>query len=119
MKYMIMMFGCVGASMATRSPEWISGMHKFMMDLDTELKEAGEVVGGGALIDPSSAKTVRFQNGVPVPTDGPYAEVKESLAGYWIVDVSEDRALEIASRVVTCVEHPIEVRQLMDEGREM
>ena len=115
MKYMIMMFGGLGATMETRTPEWIKNMHEFMQNLDGELKEAGEVVAGHGLVDPSQAKTVRFQNGVPVPTDGPFAEVKESLAGYWIVDVSEDRAIEIASQVVAVIEYPMEVRRIMDE----
>ncbi len=119
MKYMIMMFGGLGATMETRTPEWIKGMQEFMLKMDTELKEAGEVVASEGLVDPSQAKTVRFQNGVPVPTDGPFAEVKESLAGYWIVDVSEERAIEIASRVVAFIEYPMEVRQVMDRPPEM
>src|SRR6266852_74064 len=113
MKYMIMMFGGLGATLETRTPEWITSMHEFM------LKLAGEVVASQGLVDPSQAKTVRFQNGVPVPTDGPFAEVKESLAGYWIVDVSEDRAIEIASRVVAFIEYPMEVRRIMDEPPEL
>ncbi len=113
MKYMIMMFGGLGATMQNRSPEWITGMQELMMKLDTELKESGEVVASHGLIDPSQAKTVRFTNGVPVPTDGPFAEVKESLAGYWIVDVEEERAIEIASQVVTYTEFPMEVRRIM------
>jgi hypothetical protein len=116
MKYVIMLFGGLGASLDTRSPEWITSMHEFMMKLDGELREAGELVAGIGLVDPSQAKTVRFQGGVPVPTDGPFAEVKESLAGYWIVEVSEDRAIEIASRVVAFTEHPMEVRQIMNES---
>ena len=115
MKYMIMMFGGLGATLETRTPEWITSMGEFMLKLDGELKEAGEVVASHGLVDPSQAKTGRFQNGVPVPTDGPFAEVKESLAGYWIVDVSEDRAIEIASQVVAFIEYPMEVRQIMDE----
>ena len=83
MKYMIMMFGGFGATLETRTPEWITSMHEFMLKLDSELKEGGEVVASHGLVDPSQAKTVRFQGGVPVPTDGPFAEVKESLAGYW------------------------------------
>ena len=113
MKYMIMMFGGLGASLASRTPEWITNMQAFMQQLDTELKESGEVVASHGLVDPSQAKTVLFQNGVPVPTDGPFAEVKESLAGYWVVDVSEERAIEIASRVVAINEHPMEVRRIM------
>jgi hypothetical protein len=119
MKYMIMMFGGLGAAIETRTPEWITSMHEFMQELDGELKEAGELVAGHGLVDPSQAKTVRFQNGVPVPTDGPFAEVKESLAGYWIVDVSEERAIEIASRVVGFIEYPMEVRRIMHESPEL
>jgi hypothetical protein len=112
MKYMIMMFGGLGATMENRTPEWITSMHEFMLKLDGELKEAGELVAGHGLVDPSQAKTVRFQNGAPVPTDGPFAEIKESLAGYWLVDVSEERAIEIASQVVAFTEYPMEVRQI-------
>ena len=90
-----------------------------MLKLDSELKEGGEVVASHGLVDPSQAKTVRFQGGVPVPTDGPFAEVKESLAGYWIVDVSEERVIGIASQVVAFIEHPIEIRQIMDRPPEM
>ncbi|OLB65261.1 MAG: hypothetical protein AUI10_07550 [Actinobacteria bacterium 13_2_20CM_2_72_6] len=113
MKYMIMMFGGLGASIQDRSPEWIAGMHELMMKLDTELKEAGEVVASHGLVDPSQARTVRFTGGVPVPTDGPFAEVKESLAGYWVVEATEERAIEIASQVVAYTEYPMEVRQIM------
>ena len=115
MKYMIMMFGGLGATLENRSPDWITGMHELMVKLDGELKEAGELVASQKLIDPSRATTVRFHNGAPVPTDGPFAEIKESLAGYWIVDVSEDRALEIVSQVVAYTEYPMEIRQIMDE----
>ena len=53
--------------------------------------------------------------GAPVPTDGPFAEAKESLAGYYLVDVeSEARALEIASKIVGHVQEPIEVRRIAD-----
>ena len=119
MKYMIMMFGCVGASMQTRTPEWITGLHQLVQKLDAELREAGELVAGQPLVDPSRAKTVWFRNGAPVPTDGPYAEIKESLAGYWIVEASEARAVEIASRVVAYTEQPMEVRQVMDEPAQL
>lgn len=115
MKYMIMMFAGVGAAMGSRSEEWIKGFHELMMKLDTELKEAGEVVASHRLADPGQARTVRFQGGAPVPTDGPFAEVKESLAGYWILEVSEERALEITSRAVAYTEFPMEVRRIMDE----
>ncbi|WP_045875115.1 YciI family protein [Pseudofrankia sp. DC12] len=89
MKYMIMMFGCASEVVQSRSKEWIAGMQKMLMDLDAELRESGEWVAGDALTDASQARTVRFADGAPVPTDGPFAEIKESLAGYWIVEASE------------------------------
>jgi hypothetical protein len=115
MKYMIMMFGGLGVSLENRTPEWITEMQQLMMSIDGELRESGELVASQALIDPGHAKTVRFGNGVAVPTDGPFAEVKESLAGYWIVEATEERALEITSRVVSFTEYPMEVRRIRDE----
>ncbi|HEY0536297.1 MAG TPA: YciI family protein [Actinoplanes sp.] len=116
MKYMIMMFGGLGASLIDRSPEWITNMQTTMMRMDRELRETGEVVDSRHLMDPGQATTVRFQNGAPAPTDGPFAEIKESLAGYWIVEGSHERAVEIASQVVAVTEYPMEIRRMMDQS---
>jgi hypothetical protein len=116
MKYMIMMFGGLGATLAERSPEWITAMQTALMDMDRELRESGEVVESRHLMDASQAATVRFHNGVPTTTDGPFAEIKESLAGYWIVESTRERAIEITSRVVGITEYPMEVRRVMDES---
>jgi hypothetical protein len=123
MKYMIMMFGDQ-SGMATQTPEWIKEMFQFMHTLDRDLMESGELAASEGLADPSQAKTVRFKDGIPVVTDGPFAESKESLAGYWIVDVDgEARALEIASRVVAFIgpagAPPIEVRRIGDAPPDM
>ena len=115
MKYMIMMFGGIGEAVASRPAEWIAGMHELIMKLDTELRESGELVDSQKLMDPSRARTVRLVDGAPVPTDGPFAEVKESLAGYWIIEASEERALEVTARVVGYTGYPMEVRRIMDE----
>src|SRR5215207_6059654 len=110
MKYMIMMFGGIGETLRDRSPEWINDMQKLLMGLDAELRESGELVDSRKLMDPSASKTVRYLASKAVPTDGPFAEVKESLAGYWIVEATEERALEIAATVVDYIEFPMEVR---------
>jgi hypothetical protein len=115
MKYMIMMFGGVGTNLQDRSPEWIGGMNTLLMSLDAELRQSGEHVDGQKLVDPTAAKTVRIVDSKAMPTDGPFAEVKESLAGYWIVEATEERALEIAAKVVQYIEFPMEVRQIMDQ----
>ena len=115
MKYLIMMFGDQGTMMETRSTEWIKSMIVFMDEVNQELADRGERVDAVGLADPTQAKTVRFIEGAPVATDGPFAEAKESLAGYWVVDVvDEARVLEIASKIVAFIEGPVEVRQLMD-----
>jgi hypothetical protein len=116
MKYMIMMFGGLGATLADRDPEWITRMQTTMMTMDRDLRESGEVIDSKHLMDPTQATTVRFTDGTPTPTDGPFAEIKESLAGYWIVETTHERAIEIASQVVSVTEYPMEVRRIMDEA---
>jgi hypothetical protein len=113
---MLMMFGDQ-SGMETQTAEWIKEMFQFMHTFNADLMKSGELVDAQGLSDASQAKIVSFKNGIPVATDGPYAESKESLAGYWIVDVdSEARAIELASRVVAFIgpagAPPIEVRQI-------
>lgn len=119
MKYMILMFGDTNTMFEVKTPEWIRDMIAFMGTIDEELRASGEYVDGQGLVDPSEAKTVRFQDGVAVPTDGPFAEAKESLAGYWIIEATEERALEIATRIVDHVHEPIEIRRVADAPPEV
>ena len=101
MKYMIMMFGTAGEMMETKSPEWIKEMIGFMRDLDGELRDSGEMVFSEGLQDGGTAKLVTLTDGVPVTTDGPFAEAKESIIGFWVLDVADEaRILEIAGRIV-------------------
>ena len=95
--------------------EWIKEMIGFMQQIDRELAESGELVFQQGLADAPRAKTIRVHKGVPIATDGPFAESRESLAGFWVVDVeSEARAIEIATKISGAAEAPIEVRQCMD-----
>jgi hypothetical protein len=86
-----------------------------------EFSESGELVGGAALADPSNGKTVRVRDGVPAVTDGPFAEAKEQLAGYYVLDCeSIERATEIAARDPAARLWAVEVRPIMDTaGTEM
>ncbi len=100
MKYMIAMFGSAEAMTQTQSPDWIREMIGFMINLDEELRQSGEMVYNEGLADPSTAKTVRLENGQPVATDGPFAEAQESLSGFWIVAVaSEERAVVLCGPI--------------------
>jgi hypothetical protein len=115
MKYMVMMFGDQASMVETKTNEWIVEMIAFMRQVTEDLSKAGELVAAEGLADASQAKTVRIRDGVPVATVGPFAESKESLAGYWIIDVeNEARALEFTSKIVAFTEGPTEVRQVMD-----
>jgi hypothetical protein len=86
-----------------------------------ELTASGELVGTEALADASQAKTVRVRDGVPAITDGPFAEAKEQLAGYLMVECeSLNRAVEIAARWPDARYFAMEVRPVMNtSGTEM
>jgi hypothetical protein len=105
----------------------------FMQSFTKKLAAAGELVGAEGLAAPTQARLVRAdKNGKPI-TDGVFAESKEFLAGYWIVDVeSEERALEIAAEASTAPGTPvttadgttidhlwIEVRQVLGSHKDL
>ncbi len=102
MKYILLMhYGIEGvAPISEWTPEDIAAHIAFQHQLGTELQVAGEFVDGQGLADPSQAVTVRWDGtSAPVVSDGPFAESKEFLAGYWTVDVdSHARAIEIAAK---------------------
>jgi hypothetical protein len=94
----------------------------FYEQLTKELIESGEFVTTEGLGDPSHSRTLRRRtDGSVVTTDGPFAEAKEALVSYAIIDVaSHDRALEIAARVVAATGDAAEVRPIMGpSGMEM
>lgn len=112
MKYMILTYGSQQdydgmAGEATGKPAWsaedFAAMGAFMEAFSKELEESGELVETRALAAPVHTRRLGSQDGVPVVTDGPYAETQEVLAGYWIVECeSFDRATEIAFRLGEC-----------------
>lgn len=103
MKYMLMMNGTRSdfASFGSMAPEDIRAHIQFMHDLNRDLKASGEFVDGQGLAPPDQTKLIRARPGqAPAVTDGPFAETKEFLAGYWILECrSLERAIEIAARV--------------------
>jgi hypothetical protein len=76
-----------------------------------ELSAGGKLLGGDELKPTSSATTIRVRNGKRTVTDGPFAETKEQLGGYFLVNVNDlDEALAIAARIPTARTGSIEVR---------
>ena len=84
--------------------------------LTRELTASGELVLSEALAEPERAKRVTSADGrLAATTDGPFAEAKEHLAGFYLVDCDdENRALEIAARVPDAVWGLVEVRPVLD-----
>ncbi len=79
--------------------------------LNEELKSTGAWVFGGALHEPDTATVVRMSEGEELITDGPFAESKEHLGGFYIIEAADlDAALAWASKTAACVKKPIEVR---------
>ena len=84
-----------------------------------EMRELGELIRVDGLTDPTTTKTIRSHDGLPVVSDGPFGEAKEHLAGVWAIDVeSLERAIEIAAPITDY--DVVEIRGLMDlSGYEM
>ncbi|HEV8560385.1 MAG TPA: YciI family protein [Actinophytocola sp.] len=107
---MIMMFGSqrdldMLTGKSTDRPAWsaedVAKLHEFMGTWSQALVESGELVDGHGLSAPVHARRIQVREGLPVMTDGPYAETQEVLVGYTIVDcASFDRATEIAAQLV-------------------
>jgi hypothetical protein len=123
MKYILMMKTMRADSVGL--PGWpkedIQAHIAFMMRLNKELRESGELVAAEGLSWPDQARLVRAgKDGTPI-TDGVFPEAKEFLAGYWIVDVeTAERAYAIAARASAApgaegapLNMPIEVRPVM------
>jgi len=121
-----------GGNVDTPMLEWdkadMEAHLKFLGDHLERLRESGELVDVQGLTWPKHGKVVRAASvSAPVLTDGPYAESKEVLAGYQIVDVeSEERAIEIAAELSSApgpggvpIEQPIEVRRIMESDGDL
>jgi hypothetical protein len=125
MKFMLMMHAPRGTGdyqLSAWKPEEFRAHIQFMRDLNAGLREAGELASAEGLAPPGQARIVRSRGeGAPEVTDGPFAEAKEFLVGYWIVDVeSAERAYAIAGKASTApgpggkpLGIAIEVRQVM------
>jgi hypothetical protein len=85
--------------------------------LEEEMKSAGAWVFGGRLHAPDTSTVVRVSEGEVMTTDGPFAESKEHLGGFYIVEAQDlDAALSWAAKTADCVNTAIEVRPFWDQG---
>jgi hypothetical protein len=84
--------------------------------LDTEFQKlAVEMQGGNALMPSQTATTVRVRDGSTLTTDGPFAETKEQLGGYYLVNCKNlDEAIEAATKIPGAMDGSIEIRPIME-----
>src|SRR4051794_20906942 len=100
----------------TPSEDELQKMFADVGAFNEELQESGTWVFGGGLEEKSSATVVRSRGGSVTTTDGPFAETKEQMGGFWVIRAPDlDAALAIATRGAEACGAPVEVRPFQDE----
>jgi hypothetical protein len=108
-QYLLAVHSVEGAP--TRSEEETQRAYGLVDRVNSELQSAGAWVFGGGLLPPDSATVVRVQNGTTTMTDGPFAETKEQLGGFWVIQCADlDEALAWAEKCAEACMEPVEVR---------
>ena len=114
MKYLLMIYTSEQQD-AQRTPEAQEANMGEYFAFTNEIREAGVMLGGEALQPTTTATTVRVRNGQTASTDGPFAETKEQLGGYYLLDCDNlDDAIKWASKIPGAREGSIEIRPLWE-----
>ena len=110
-KYLLSVHSVEGEPRHPMTEDEMQQFYKQVGVLEEEMKSAGAWLFGGALHEPDTATVVRVSDGEVLTTDGPFAESKEHLAGFYIIEAEDlDAALGWASKVTAAINAPIEVR---------
>ena len=100
------------------SPEQMQTFMRRVIDLEAEMDSSGTFLFGGGLHGPDAATVVQATDGDAVVTDGPFAESKEHIAGFYVIEAEDlDEALAWADKVSAAIGRPIEVRPFRATGR--
>ncbi len=113
MQYMCLIYSTEGAGPQPGTPEFGAFM-KGYMDFTATVKDAGKLVAGDALQSVSTATTVSVRDSKTETMDGPFAETKEQLGGYYLLDCKDlDDAIAQAAKIPTSAFGRIEVRPVI------
>lgn len=113
MQYMLLIYSAESASPRPGTPEFETYIKRYQ-DFTTLVKDQGVMVHADALQPTGTATTVTMENGKMETTDGPFAETKEQLGGYYLLDCKDlDEALSYAAKIPTSEHGRIEVRPVM------
>jgi hypothetical protein len=114
MKYALLIYTNETAAMQASEAEQQAVMEAYNA-FTNELRTAGNNLGGEALLPTSMAKSVRVRAGESVVTDGPFAETKEQLGGFYLVEAAtEAEAIQWAAKIPGAKHGTVEVRPLME-----
>jgi hypothetical protein len=101
------------------SPETIQQMYADVDAFNAKVQAEGAWVFGGGLFPPDTATVVRMQDGELLTTDGPFAETKEHLGGFWVIKAPDlDAALAWAAQATKACQGPVEVRPFQDDAED-
>src|SRR5687768_14331526 len=113
MKYLLLIYENE-KSMAGLSEAEQGKIFQECMDYTARIRKEGTYVGGEALQPVSTATTVRVKNGKTLTTDGPFAETREQLGGYYLVEAKDlDQAIALAAAIPASRTGSVEVRPIM------
>ncbi len=114
-RYMLSVHSVAGEAREPMSAEEMQHSWQQIGILEAEMKSTGAWVSSGRLHEPETATVVRVANGEILTTDGPFAEAKEHLGGFYVVNADDlDAALALAAKATRVIGSPIEVRPFAD-----
>lgn len=114
MKYALLIYSDESTQPPPDSPEAQEVMQAYFRFTDA-ITQRGINLGGEALHDTGAATTVRVRNGETLTTDGPFAETKEALGGFYLIDVADlDEAIAVAAELPGSWHGSVEVRPIYD-----
>jgi hypothetical protein len=100
---------------ASQTEEESQAVNQEYMAFTKDIVDRGQMAGGEALQPTATATTVRVRDGETLTTDGPFAETKDQLGGFYLVDCKDlDEAIEVAARIPDVRRGSIEIRPIMD-----
>jgi len=117
MKYILLIHQQESLAPAPDSSEFGPFMQGYFA-LNQELEKDGAFIAGEGLQDASSATTIKVRDGKTITTDGPFAETKEVMGGFYLIDCDNlDQAITYAAKIPSAKLGAIEIKPVMDYGQ--
>jgi hypothetical protein len=118
MRYLALVYYQEALIEAMSQAEW-DALNRECIACGAGLRSSGHMIGGEALQPTSTATTVRVRNGEVSTTDGPFAETREQLAGFYLLEARDlNEAIQAAARIPPARLGSIEVRPVRESGPE-